>query len=166
MKHLWLLALLLGLSVCQTQERVKSEETPLMPAAEVRQAEGGIWPIRAPLYTHDRRYHRLGYAASGELTSQFTADTLFPTDVIIVFTTAMTAPRIFLARSPHGGCLIRWDIEQERFHDPCYGSNFTLTGDYISGPSPRHLDRLPGAVRDGVIWVRGEIIYGQAHGEH
>ncbi|MFO7321620.1 MAG: Rieske 2Fe-2S domain-containing protein [Chloroflexota bacterium] len=38
----------------------------------------------------------------------------------------------------HLGCLPKW--ENDRFACPCHGSQFTLEGNYITGPAPRGLD--------------------------
>lgn len=50
---------------------------------------------------------------------------------------------VFLARSPHGSCLLRWDEAADEIEDPCYGSRFDMEGKYLFGPAPRDLDRLP-----------------------
>ncbi|MBI1880301.1 MAG: ubiquinol-cytochrome c reductase iron-sulfur subunit [Chloroflexi bacterium] len=42
----------------------------------------------------------------------------------------------------HLGCLYDWATITNRFECPCHGSKFELTGDYISGPARRSLDRF------------------------
>jgi len=42
----------------------------------------------------------------------------------------------------HLGCLYQWKDVTFRFECPCHGSKFQLTGDYISGPARRSLDRF------------------------
>lgn len=42
----------------------------------------------------------------------------------------------------HLGCLYDWVRITNRFECPCHGSKFELTGDYISGPARRSLDRF------------------------
>lgn len=42
----------------------------------------------------------------------------------------------------HLGCLYEWVPVTDRFECPCHGSKFELTGDYISGPARRSLDRF------------------------
>ncbi len=42
----------------------------------------------------------------------------------------------------HLGCLYEWVPITNRFECPCHGSKFELTGDYISGPARRSLDRF------------------------
>ncbi|HKZ86354.1 MAG TPA: hypothetical protein VJ793_22215 [Anaerolineae bacterium] len=46
-------------------------------------------------------------------------------------------------RDPGSNCQMRWVPETGRIEDPCSGSKYTRTGEYISGPSPRSLDRYP-----------------------
>ena len=119
---------------------------------------GGIHSARLPLRVHDRQHPVLVYTDNGErMVQTYNAD-LFPTDVWIVF--AHPAARIFLARSPHGGCLIFWDTARDYFHDPCSGSKFTRLGEYIEGPSPRSLDELPAWIDGKMLWVGSEIHYG------
>ncbi len=42
----------------------------------------------------------------------------------------------------HLGCLPKWVPTNSRFECPCHGSKFHLSGDWIEGPAPRHLDRF------------------------
>jgi cytochrome b6-f complex iron-sulfur subunit len=50
-------------------------------------------------------------------------------------------------------CLYVWVPVNTRFEDPCSGSKFSLTGDYIEGWAARNLDRYPVVVRQGQILV-------------
>jgi hypothetical protein len=103
------------------------------------------------------------YTETGERTMPSYEEVTFPTDVIIVFSEELQAATVFLRRSPHGGCLLLWDHDNDRIHDPCFGSKFDLDGQFISGPSRRSLDQLPATVRDGIIWVTPEVVYGDLH---
>lgn len=120
-----------------------------------------ILPLSAPLHVHDQRYPMITYTAQGEREHRLYDEVIFPTHVIVTFNQEMEEPRVFLARSPHGGCLVAWNNELNTLTDPCSGSQFTMQGEYQSGPSPRNLDELPGEVRDNILWVRSEIIYGE-----
>ena len=53
----------------------------------------------------------------------------------------------------HLGCLYDWAAITSRFECPCHGSKFELTGDYISGPARRSLDRfvIQAVASDGSI---------------
>jgi cytochrome b6-f complex iron-sulfur subunit len=42
----------------------------------------------------------------------------------------------------HLGCLPKWVPTNTRFECPCHGSKFELSGEWIEGPAPRHLDRF------------------------
>ena len=46
----------------------------------------------------------------------------------------------------HLGCLPKWVPTNFRFECPCHGSKFQLTGDWIEGPAPRHLDKFVATV--------------------
>jgi len=41
----------------------------------------------------------------------------------------------------HLGCLPKW--QTDRFACPCHGSQYTLPGNWITGPAPRGLDMFP-----------------------
>ncbi len=151
-----LLALVL-IAGCGSPDLV--EEIPLAPADWVAEV-GGVAPVRAPIAVLDSRYPAFGYNAEGERTTEIIEAWLFPTDVIVVLQEGET-PLVFLARSPHGGCLLRWDSQTEQFDDPCYGSRFTLDGEYVAGPSPRGMDQLRAEVRGSVVWIQGKIVYGE-----
>ena len=160
-KFTYLLVVLLLSNACVKPLQVV-EETPLAPLSWLVDT-GEVIMLRAPLHVHDAKYHLVGYTADGERTSSYVNEILFPTDVIIVFKPGMSTPTVFLARSPHGGCLLLWRPADLRFEDPCFGSRFDLEGNYRSGPSPRDLDKLPATVRGNMLWVKGEIIYGKNH---
>ena len=59
------------------------------------------------------------------------------------------------ARDPHRfGCWVAWEESNQRFVDPCGGSKYTQTGEYIDGPAPRGLDRFGVSVtNDGEVLV-------------
>ena len=156
-----LLIVLLLLNACVKPVQAV-EEIPLAPLSWLVET-GEVIPLRAPLHVHDTRYHLVGYTAEGERTSSYGNEILFPTDVIIVFKRGMRTPTVFLARSPHGGCLLLWRPDDMQFEDPCFGSRFDSEGKYWSGPSPRGLDQLPATVRGKMLWVKGELIYGKSH---
>lgn len=165
---IWSLALLLAacLRPAPPASELEAEWRPLAPVDFVA-AQGGVISLRAPFSTQDHQYPLVSYQADGEMEYSVYDELLWPTDVFVVADPALLAPqeapRVFLARSPHGGCLLKWEYAEQWFSDPCYGSRFDATGRYVSGPSPRHLDRLPSEVRAGVIWVRNEIVYGESH---
>lgn len=48
----------------------------------------------------------------------------------------------FYNRDPRSGCWIAWAKAEQRFIDPCYGSIYELTGEYVRGPSPRSMDQF------------------------
>jgi hypothetical protein len=117
---------------------------------------GSVTPIQLTATFIDPNYH-VHVTTSG-------------TGMIIGVTPESTnemAPRIFLvhdqtlgflalySRDPHvWGCQIRWLETNARFEDPCGGSKYTRTGDYIEGPAPRGMDRFTVSVTDnGEIFV-------------
>jgi nitrite reductase/ring-hydroxylating ferredoxin subunit len=152
---------LLAVSGCTRQEELAlPEEIPLIPVRQVT-STGGIAPLRAPLRVHDPTYPLVHWTAEGERVYDTYDLVLFPTDLIVVFTEGMATPVVFLARSPHGGCLVQWNAERDEFVDPCYGSHFARAGEQVQGPAQRGLDRLPAEVRGEMIWVRGEMITGE-----
>jgi len=62
----------------------------------------------------------------------------------------------FLALSrtcTHLGCTLPWEQEQQRFVCPCHASAFSITGDVLSPPAPRPLDRFPIRIENQIIKV-------------
>jgi cytochrome b6-f complex iron-sulfur subunit len=53
----------------------------------------------------------------------------------------------------HLGCSVPYSEAEGRFHCPCHGSLFTLTGEVAGGPAPRPMDIFPVEVRNGEVWV-------------
>jgi menaquinol-cytochrome c reductase iron-sulfur subunit len=67
-----------------------------------------------------------------------------------------TDGRTFIAMSnicTHLGCHIRWIIEQDHFFCPCHNGVFDTTGNVVSGPPPRPLDRYDVKVEEGQLFV-------------
>lgn len=158
------LLLLVGILLpsCGPRQTTLDAEIPLVPVELVTQG-GGVIPWRAPLHVRDAQLQLAQFTETGERVFGSYDEVTFPTDVLIVISEGSQAATVFLRRSPHGGCLLLWDPENNRIHDPCFGSKFDLTGQFISGPSRRNLDQLPANVRDGIIWVTPEVVYGDLH---
>lgn len=43
----------------------------------------------------------------------------------------------------HLGCIINFDPKRGKFHCPCHGSVFDISGKRIAGPAKKNLSRLP-----------------------
>ena len=140
----------------------KNTSTPAVPVDWVTEL-GGVVFVSLPIPVHHARFQLAYYDESGERRWAISDVELFPTDVFVVYDSDHQTARVFLARSPHMGCLLKWSGEAGRFEDPCTGSHFSMDGSYESGPAPRSLDELPVEVRDQMIWVRNELVYGQGH---
>ena len=56
-------------------------------------------------------------------------------------------------KCPHLGCQVPFCKSSGRFECPCHGSIFDLGGEYITGPSPRGMDRYPIDVKTGTVVV-------------
>ncbi len=159
------------LNACVSQRTANQVETiPLAPMELIGQWSefSEVTPLRAPLHTRDTRYPYFGYSPEGEQFGKHVDEVLFPTDVLVVQVDG-NIRHVFLARSPHGGCFIRWNggwpyaelpnwAGGNFFDEPCLGSRWDIDGLYIAGPSPRNMDELPFEVKDGMFWVTGEII--------
>lgn len=66
--------------------------------------------------------------------------------------------RDFVAMSnicTHLGCRVRWISDQEQFFCPCHNATFSKSGDVVSGPPPRPLDRYQVKEEDGQLFVLG-----------
>lgn len=146
---------------CRQPSGAEIKEYPFLPM-ELFEQQGAIQARRVPMHTFDRKYRSITYTANGEIRAAHAATALFPTDVLVVYLDGMEAPQVFLGRSPKSGCILQFNDEENVFDDPCHGSTFALDGTYINGPAEQDLDELPSEVRDGMLWLRNEIIYGAA----
>ncbi len=63
---------------------------------------------------------------------------------------------VLSAICPHLGCSVSWQANHDKFVCPCHGGEFKANGQYISGPPPRAMDRLPTQVKDGKLQVHFE----------
>lgn len=71
-------------------------------------------------------------------------------------------------RCPHLGCRVPFCESSGRFECPCHGSVYDLAGEYISGPTPRGMDRFDISVPDGrtVVVNTGKLTSGPDRGVH
>lgn len=53
----------------------------------------------------------------------------------------------------HLGCTVPWREEAQRFACPCHASSFDITGQVLSPPAPRPLDRYAIRVENGIVKV-------------
>lgn len=60
---------------------------------------------------------------------------------------------VFSPICPHLGCGFRWEAGDHKFHCPCHGSVYDVTGKVLAGPAPRSLDVLPSKVERGKLLV-------------
>jgi Rieske Fe-S protein len=66
--------------------------------------------------------------------------------------------REFIAMSnicTHLGCRVRWIADQEQFFCPCHNAAFDKSGNVVSGPPPRPLDRFEVKVEDDQLFLLG-----------
>lgn len=62
----------------------------------------------------------------------------------------------FNPRCTHLGCPYSWDQEKDIFVCPCHTAVFSKTGEVVSGPPPRPLDRFPIKIENGIIMILPE----------
>jgi cytochrome b6-f complex iron-sulfur subunit len=68
-------------------------------------------------------------------------------------------------KCPHLGCQVPFCESSGRFECPCHGSIFDLGGEWITGPSPRGMDRYATDVQGGEVIVdTGTLAAGPDHG--
>jgi len=64
--------------------------------------------------------------------------------------------RTYIAMSnicTHLGCRVRWITEQDQFFCPCHNGVFDISGDVVSGPPPRPLDRYDVKVENDQLYI-------------
>lgn len=68
--------------------------------------------------------------------------------------TAPTTAIALLQVDPFSTCQIPWQPAEQRFIDPCHGAAYSLTGEWVRGPSLTGMIRFPATVAaDGRITV-------------
>lgn len=83
--------------------------------------------------------------------------------------TFVRAGRLFVTRAkdelfavsqkcPHLGCAVPFCEASGHFECPCHGSVFNMAGEWVSGPSPRGLDRYPVQIADGRVTVNTTVL--------
>lgn len=66
---------------------------------------------------------------------------------------------VFVQHDPRSGCVISWQMSEKHFLDPCHGSAYTITGEYVRGPSGRNLKRVPVQItRYGEILISNQAL--------
>jgi Rieske Fe-S protein len=68
-----------------------------------------------------------------------------------------TDGRTYIAMSnvcTHLGCRVRWIADQEEFFCPCHNGVFDISGNVISGPPPRPLDRYDVKVENDQLYIK------------
>jgi len=66
----------------------------------------------------------------------------------------------FGPRCTHLGCAHHWDDARNQFVCPCHNSFFSITGEVVSGPAPRPLDRYQTKIQGATLLV-GQLQTGQ-----
>ncbi|MDZ7630242.1 MAG: Rieske 2Fe-2S domain-containing protein [Gemmatimonadaceae bacterium] len=61
-------------------------------------------------------------------------------------------------KCPHLGCAVPFCESSGRFECPCHGSVFNAAGEWISGPSPRGMDKYPVQIADGRVLVNTTVL--------
>ena len=134
---------------------------------------GGVFLIGAAGYTAYEALRPLASAAGGGIlklgrAKDFERGTVtdFP-EGRLYLTNAKGDLLALSQKCPHLGCHVPYCESSGRFECPCHGSVFDLGGEWITGPSPRGMDRYPVAVKGGVVLVdTGTLEPGPDHGAH
>jgi Rieske Fe-S protein len=69
-----------------------------------------------------------------------------------------TDGREFIAMSnvcTHLGCRVRWIVEQNEFFCPCHNGVFDQSGNVVSGPPPKPLDRYEIKIENDQLFILG-----------
>jgi cytochrome b6-f complex iron-sulfur subunit len=66
--------------------------------------------------------------------------------------------RALAQKCPHLGCAVPFCDSSGQFECPCHGSVFNAAGEWVSGPSPRGMDRYPLQVADGRVLVNTSVL--------
>jgi nitrite reductase/ring-hydroxylating ferredoxin subunit len=128
--------MLLSLSGCFTREG----GTSLHVGEKMDFPPGSVTSVELPAAFIDPDPPATGSETPGVITQPASAS-VSPVPVFIVSGPEDVLLALY-ARDPFRGCRIKWSEEDKRFRDPCHGSIYTLTGEWLAGPSPRSMDRF------------------------
>lgn len=73
---------------------------------------------------------------------------------------------VFDPHCTHLGCIVNWSDQGLagklgwNFYSPCHGGVFDITGNVITGPPPRPLDRIECKVENGELILLGTVVRG------
>ncbi len=59
----------------------------------------------------------------------------------------------FAPQCTHLGCPYHWDEKQQKFVCPCHDSLFSISGEVLTGPAPRTLDRYEVRLEGSRVWL-------------
>ena len=93
----------------------------------------------------------------------------FPEEIEVDSVVVLPAVHAFVGRTaegfyavsslcPHLGCVLRWLDSERRFHCPCHGSQFEVSGRVLNGPAREDLEALDvGLDERGRVIVEGGV---------
>ena len=110
-------------------------ETGWIDAGSIRSVPEEV-PVELPVF----RIHRDGWKIT---TEQDTVWVVKKREMLMAFS----------PRCTHLGCAYHWDSTKRMFICPCHGSLFSVTGEVISGPAPRPLDRFVTRIDGDRLWL-------------
>jgi cytochrome b6-f complex iron-sulfur subunit len=88
-----------------------------------------------------------------------------PTYIVVASKEAITDYGIN-AICTHLGCVVPWNVAENKFKCPCHGSQYDTTGKVIRGPAPKSLPLAHAAVNDDKIvltpWTETDFRTGDA----
>ena len=74
--------------------------------------------------------------------------------------------RALYQKCPHLGCRIPFCQTSEQFECPCHGSMYNVIGEYLTGPTPRGMDRFPITISGDRVFVdTSTVVLGPERGE-
>jgi Rieske Fe-S protein len=62
---------------------------------------------------------------------------------VAVYRDGSGAKHVLSAVCPHLGCIVSWNAAEKTWDCPCHGSRFACTGEIVSGPANKALQRVP-----------------------
>ncbi len=144
--------LALSLSSCSSSTPQPTVKPTIVVVGHARDfANGSVTAIDLPATFDDPDPPPIGSATPGVVT-QLPVAPVSPVPIFLVRDTARGFLALY-ARDPFRGCRIKWVEADQQFKDPCYGSRYSQTGDWLTGSSPRNLDRF-----DVSVNANGEIV--------
>ena len=131
--------LIVSLSACSLATPQPADNLTIINVGRATSfANGSVTAVDLPTSFNDPDPAAIGSATPGVVT-RLPVAAVSPIHIFLVRESTGNFLALY-ARDPRNGCQIKWVEQQKLFADPCHGSQYSVQGLWLIGPSPRSMD--------------------------